>query len=1168
MATCYSCHPGGGPAEGIVNKDGSVTPYDSAEATPVHTYDRDFYGYDAEDITMSLYGGESINDVVTRAGAPKASDWSHTGVMEADCLLCHIDPESTYSYRASDGLLVQPFRPRMMIFAERDQTMRVTSISLGMPTKTGLQNSSALYYTNDPQRMGRPTSMMAMAQMPKEMVGEMMQMWTDGLKGMVAEGMSLPYALYGSNVTKIWDATGMLKAEYCANPSGVSDEMSRLQQCGPAFDQLFAGFLQYFIEKGMLAEGSDINDLLNIMFNDFIYAYQIKFQFPGMEMLLPIPTALRAYEPGKFYTDWDNPHASVRDYVRAGLIEGEGIPYAGRVGEEWSAQMFAMGLIMQGDYTYLDQATGQPDMVKVIQDLQNGKFTTAQVNPVYHTFLPSFFNYMPVAGLMGLDFNGDGAPVTYVRIDRNGEEWQPKAYYNVSDIGSEGTLPMSEMFGSVEQRDTWKWIKVCGQCHIMTKDHDNSGWTKARLYNLGMPADWVKNGQYVNLTSDTDAKGYDVHMSGKKMGCGTCHLRESGSLENKHNFLKGVDTAHMVRNDLDANPRPKTCEGCHLAGEDLNAVNPVAKHEEIFGENTGRHLAKIACQTCHMPFKKTWRFRAFDDTMGYYSNFDNMLGYNILPGGDAKVMAFPLPSYALSPVYSTSPGYGIPHFHMVSNHIDADGKGGQSSDFLAQMIDYFYQDGEADPGQLVNGMPTNFKFDFWKYFLQTYYEGYKAMGVPLNYDTDDDNIVFPPLYYGNGVNGYPQIVVGNPITILTWVDANPQPDADMSDLPYGGARILYLRELNATVKAYNRPVQLGMVDPMEQAMIPANDPTWAANPYVGKIILKDSGYVIFDHNGDMYPDIWWDDDVKAVQTALTTVLKAEGATDPKPVIFMAAHYFSDTHGVQPADKALGAKSCNDCHGDATKDAGAHRVTDRVIGFLPWAPPWFRDENRLMKYDHELGMVPANADGLFIVDGEVAYLESQQVNNMSFIGARADEILKLSKHHAEELFCLTSEGQITGDQIPEVDPQLLSKEEQEAEYEKQVVNGPWMDKMYFYVPAEVKPHIAACGFVVGGAESVYLDGRGFAKAYTLNYEFEHESKIGSIIRLPYSGVEPEIWRMKEGDTSFKLEKEAEVVAYQGAYVLVKVYESGEYVAVEEGAGEGSSLLDDLWGAFIK
>jgi len=134
--------------------------------------------------------------------------------------------------------------------------------------------------------------------------------------------------------------------------------------------------------------------------------------------------------------------------------------------------------------------------------------------------------------------------------------------------------------------------------------------------------------------------------------------------------------------------------------------------------------------------------------------------------------------------------------------------------------------------------------------------------------------------------------------------------------------------------------------------------------------------------------------------------------------------------------------------------------------------------------------------------------------------------------------------------------------------KQVVNGPWGDKMYFYLPEPVKKHLAACGFLVGSGESVYLSGRGFVTARPVNFEFEAEEgeTPTSIIRLPYSGTEPEIWRLGEHDTFYALDHEAEVVGYQGGYVLVKVTEPGEYIAVARGAGGGNDLLYDLWGAF--
>ena len=1152
MGVCYSCHPGGGPAEGIVESDGTVTPFDDPSLSPVHSYDRDFYSYGPNTITQALVSPGSISETMNAIGAPQRHDWEKSGVMEADCLLCHIDIESPHTLHTADGFKAQAFRPRLMIFAQRENGS-VTKISLGMPLTTGLANESVLSYTDAAQRMSRPTPLLALGKLPKENVGEMMKMWTDGLKQMEQGGLSLPYALYGSNVQKIWDAQG-IKAEYCANPQGPADEMQRMMQSAAAIQQLFEGFLGYMKQNGFLPPDATMDDLKNMFFNDFIYAYQIKDQ---MGNLLPLPVPLRAYEAGKFYTDWDCPDASTRDFVRAPLIEDDqgGLPYSGMVGMGWSATMYAIQKYMQGDPSYM-KPNGQPDAAKVMTDLQRGVISPQEVMPTLHNYLPSFFYMMPTAQLMGLDFNQDGAPISYVQLVKNGDDWEAKAYWNTADLG-DGYVHI-DMFGGQEDINSYKWTKICGQCHVMTQDHGNSEWTRARLYNLGMPADWVKQGQFINWTDDPDAVGYDVHMSKKKMGCGSCHLREVGSLEDKHNFRKGTDTAHMVRNDLDNNPKPRTCESCHVAGGDPEAPNPTSAHEEKFGENTGRHMAEIACQTCHVPFRKTWRFRLFDDSLGYYGNFDNRFGYNVLPGGDGSLMAFP-GAYALSPVYGTSPGYGIPHFHMVSQHIDADGNGVVPMDFVIQMVEYFNMNGSSDPGQIVNGMPTNFAFDFWKYFYQMNLKMYQAMGVPVTFDEVQDNENFPPLYWANGANGYPQIVIGNPITIMTWVDANPQPDHDMSDIAYNGAKVLYLKELNATVKAFFPPVRLGTVDPMTLAMIPPNDPTWAQNPDVGRIILKDSGYVIFDHTGDMYPDLWWPEDVKAVQEALVKVLKAEGEEDPMPVLFIAAHYFSDSHGVQPADKALGAQSCNDCHGDYTKDPGAHRVTDRIITYAPWAPPFFTDENRVLKYDPDAvpddapiwmkrsGMVPANPNGLFIVDGEVAYIEPIQANGLSILGAKAEDVLHLSKHHAEELFYMVAEGTVRGDEIEEIDPSQLTQEEQETIYVRQVVNSPWNQKLYFYIPEEVKPEIAECGYQPT-AEAVYLQGQGMAEGYVLKLGFNEEVNESMIVKLPYNGANPTIVTKTEGKDGFVKDNSAQILNHTGGYVTVKVNHAGEFAAV--------------------
>ena len=1160
---CYSCHPGGGPAEGIVTENG-VIPYTEASPEPASgNYDRDFFTYTSDDMERGYYNGKRPAEVVSEIGEPRRHDWQKSGVMEADCLLCHIDPQTNYALRGFDGLKVNPLRPRLMIFARRNANGEVVSISLGTPFEEGHnQGASALPYTNAAQRMSRPAAKILLMQFPKEVVNDLMRAMVEGLVAAEqATGGRLPYALYAPPqiAPYLYDAQG-LKPSYVVNPAGPADEMARIQETQDRIMGIFQQIVKILNSKYQMQ--IDLNQLMGAFFNDFVYAYKIKNE---MGQLMPVPVPMRRYVPGEFYTDWDDPNASTRDYLRSPLIEGEGIPYAGNVGLVWSATMYGAMQAMNGNYRYIDQASGQVNVALVLQDYFNGVILKEALKVEKRAILEPFFKYMPSGLLMGLDFNQDGAPLTYLRLEKTANGWQAKVYYSVADLGS-GELPLP-IFGSSNEKDDARWTLICGQCHVIHTDWGNSNWSFVRPYGLGMPADLVKNGHYVNTNPQgPDDIGYDVHMSSGKRGCGWCHLRESGDLEEKHNFLKGTDTAHMVRNDLDNNPKPKSCEYCHLNGGDPEAPNPALKHLEKFGETTGKHLTKVACEVCHAPYKKTWTFRAFDDTLGYYANFDNRYGYLIAPISQGQIAAFP-PEYALNPVYGVSPGYGIPHFNMLSQHIDADGSGIVPMDYLTQMVNYFRFHSESDPGYLAMGMlPTNPKFDFWHLFLEQFMEWEKATkGVPLSYEKPYTNEIFKPLYYANGRNGYPQIVIGNPITIMTWVDTNAcfegcgEDEAckeACKDLPYGGAKVLYLREINLAVDHYEMPMRWPGYPPNVLENIGPNDQRYRHDPLVGKVILKpiegEGEYVIYDHTGDMFPDVWWPEDVLAVKRRLVEVLKAEGEKNPNPVIFMAAHFFSDTHGIKPAEQALGAKSCYDCHGHVEKgEPGAHRITDRVIAFLPWAPKWFTEENRLLKWDAEHGLQVNNPNGLFVVDPEVYYIKPVEANGLKFLGATEEEILHLSKHHAEELFYLYSEEE-EGALIEELAP-YLSEHELNMEFEKQLVNGPWDDRQFFYIPKGYE--LKACG-IIPARKRIYLGKKGYDpqgrvyEAYVTVVEFVDEAPEVFYIKIPFVGAEPEIYTRHGESGIFEKDKTAQILEYTGAYVLVRVTHPGEFVAIDK------------------
>ena len=103
---------------------------------------------------------------------------------------------------------------------------------------------------------------------------------------------------------------------------------------------------------------------------------------------------------------------------------------------------------------------------------------------------------------------------------------------------------------------------------------------------------WKKRG--ANFRARTD-----VHLAAG-LRCVDCHPAGSQADDPRineremHQFAKGDDPGGQVRNDLDNTVRD--CDSCHTTGE-FGA--PVAVHEGL----PPLHLDKIACQTCHIPWR-------------------------------------------------------------------------------------------------------------------------------------------------------------------------------------------------------------------------------------------------------------------------------------------------------------------------------------------------------------------------------------------------------------------------------------------------------------------------------------------------------------------------------------------------------------------------------------
>lgn len=93
----------------------------------------------------------------------------------------------------------------------------------------------------------------------------------------------------------------------------------------------------------------------------------------------------------------------------------------------------------------------------------------------------------------------------------------------------------------------------------------------------------------------------DIHKA-KGLNCISCHPSDKD-----HNFAKGNTIQETVRDDLDNTMN--SCEDCHYKGKDKKA--PKYKHPF-----SPRHMKRIACQTCHIPYQTTSADLVYDLSTG------------------------------------------------------------------------------------------------------------------------------------------------------------------------------------------------------------------------------------------------------------------------------------------------------------------------------------------------------------------------------------------------------------------------------------------------------------------------------------------------------------------------------------------------------------------------
>ncbi|MGQ9509293.1 MAG: hypothetical protein ACUVTN_07825 [Thermodesulfobacteriota bacterium] len=113
---------------------------------------------------------------------------------------------------------------------------------------------------------------------------------------------------------------------------------------------------------------------------------------------------------------------------------------------------------------------------------------------------------------------------------------------------------------------------------------------------------WACHGHYGEKKRGYDwTLQMDVHKV-KGMDCLTCHPGDWG-----HNLAKGDSLQQTVREDLDQTMN--SCEDCHYRRKDKRA--PRFRHPF-----SPRHMKRISCQTCHIPYRTIPVELVYDHTTG------------------------------------------------------------------------------------------------------------------------------------------------------------------------------------------------------------------------------------------------------------------------------------------------------------------------------------------------------------------------------------------------------------------------------------------------------------------------------------------------------------------------------------------------------------------------
>jgi len=474
-----------------------------------------------------------------------------------------------------------------------------------------------------------------------------------------------------------------------------------------------------------------------------------------------------------------------------------------------------------------------------------------------------------------IDMNGDGVMDAPLMMDTDGDgnpdtPWptgaQDRSLEAIASIGE----PTEE---------------ACLRCH----EHARTGYKRGTLFI---------EGHDVHATASTGA------FAGSNNQCTACHDVDD------HKYVRG----HLVGGDLAAadypvpppgvapdpnDPTDLTCESCHEPAK----LGPVI--------HTPKHLDKIACETCHIPYASgiTYSLFGHGGQVSFGRNED---------GKDTRVV--------------------VADMYMAGDKADLDM---DFEAFKTRPILMWFNGGTSFLAQslAVRGMP-NTKITPFKpmangmVFDARYFSG----ATEKNAVGAEYNAYSMYRFYANGKNAEAFAALGmldmtpDQVRAVTLADfGNPDPGFQTMALMLVFPNLVYFDKANFGYEHYmtrtGSPFDTdgnGLIDPGADFFF---DMFEAANSGLRQF-MGFNGPMGFPADYEWYPAFGSVKDVISMKlpdgSLIKMFLQMQAAGLPTeqqgPFLDAVANYpsFSNItlggHGVAPKDRALGAKSCSDCHG--------------------------------------------------------------------------------------------------------------------------------------------------------------------------------------------------------------------------------------------------------------